>query len=623
MEKLLLEFAVRSSLVALTAAAVLLLFRIKRAATQHAVWSGVLLIMLTLPAFIVWGPRATFSVLPARPMPAITTPPAPLASEATDTGISPEEFAISHPAPSHFVWNWAAIPIGIYFSMVCLFVLRLIFGTIAAMRVTAASCAAPVTVGWLRPRIVLPSRSAEWPQQQLDAVLSHERAHVRRRDPLLQWIALFNRAVFWFHPLAWWLERQLSRLAERACDDAVLDEGCDPGEYAHYLLEMARAVQIAGVRVGAGAMPMPGADLPRRVKDIVSGTRPRRASWRRVTALIFVSTTAVALVIAAVPSRVERTALPSVSPSLPSAASSLPDVLPLAMRKDPLPVLIAQAPPHSQPAVATTRTSFETASVKMHPPGEIPQRVNIGTVGRVGLSGGPGTTDPTLFRCNSCPLALLVREAWGLAPYELAFTDPGERYDITATVPPGTTKAEMNRMLQNLLEERFKLATHIEKKEVSGYDLFIAKGGPKFAEAVEQPPSDPDKPTFDKDGFLERPTAAPVGRLEVGTKGTVRVRGVSETSADLARRLSFLFNRPVTDRTALPGRYDYAMTIEMSALNSPGTAPPQDPNSPAPALVESPLESLVQPQLGLRLERTKTSIELLVVDHLDKVPMEN
>ena len=56
----------------------------------------------------------------------------------------------------------------------------------------------------------------------------------------MQWVALLNRAIFWFHPLAWWLERHLSALAEDACDAAVLTRGHDPDEYSGYLLELAR-----------------------------------------------------------------------------------------------------------------------------------------------------------------------------------------------------------------------------------------------------------------------------------------------------------------------------------------------------------------------------------------------
>jgi hypothetical protein len=70
-------------------------------------------------------------------------------------------------------------------------------------------------VGWLRPRVLLPLEWREWDRNKLDAVLAHEGAHVRRRDGLIAALAAVNRCVFWFHPLAWMLERKLALLASR------------------------------------------------------------------------------------------------------------------------------------------------------------------------------------------------------------------------------------------------------------------------------------------------------------------------------------------------------------------------------------------------------------------------
>jgi TonB family protein len=175
----------------------------------------------------------------------------------------------------------------------CFLLARLAIGTVRAHRLvrraanregrlTSDACAAPVTVGWLNPTVILPEHWPRWPQAQLNAVLTHEDEHARRRDPLVQWLALLNRAVFWFHPLAWWLERRLSALAEEACDAAVLARGHDPFQYSEYLLEMARVVRQTGARVNVVGMAMPGAFLPQRIRRILEGGPAQRISRVRI-----------------------------------------------------------------------------------------------------------------------------------------------------------------------------------------------------------------------------------------------------------------------------------------------------------------------------------------------------
>jgi hypothetical protein len=68
-----------------------------------------------------------------------------------------------------------------------------------------------MTVGLLKPTVILPTTWLQWSPADRAAVLDHEEEHVRRHDPLILLIALINRAVFWFHPLAWWLHRQIAR----------------------------------------------------------------------------------------------------------------------------------------------------------------------------------------------------------------------------------------------------------------------------------------------------------------------------------------------------------------------------------------------------------------------------
>jgi beta-lactamase regulating signal transducer with metallopeptidase domain len=94
----------------------------------------------------------------------------------------------------------------------------------------------PATVGIRRPVVLLPADWRSWTDEKLRAVLAHEISHVARRDALTQILSLLHRAVFWFSPLAWWLDMQLAELAEQASDEAALAGGTDRTFYAETLL---------------------------------------------------------------------------------------------------------------------------------------------------------------------------------------------------------------------------------------------------------------------------------------------------------------------------------------------------------------------------------------------------
>lgn len=198
---------------------------------------------------------------------------------------------------------WQAWLISFYLAGVALLTARLALGMAAVRRLvrearmvgghlTSAQIATPVAVGVLRPRVVLPEGWQRWSRAQLAAVLEHERAHVRRRDSLVQWLALLNRALFWFHPLAWWLERHLSALAEQACDEAVLARGHAPAEYSDGLLELARAAREKPVAVIG--MAMPGSALGVRIARILDGGVPPIASSRATAGAVCIATLAAA-----------------------------------------------------------------------------------------------------------------------------------------------------------------------------------------------------------------------------------------------------------------------------------------------------------------------------------------
>lgn len=275
---MIVEFLVRSTLVALCAAVGLFLFGVRTARVRHRIWTGVMVAMLALPVWSAWGPKAVLRLLTPPSGSIVSMQMAAFAdSGATFPPVRPE------------FWTVEKMLIAVWLIGMVVLLSRLLTGTVRTnrlRRLNGEGLVTPVTVGWLRPSVILPAGSREWPLEQLRAVMAHEEEHARRRDPLVQWVALLNRAVFWFHPLAWWLEKRLAGLSEEACDDAVLMGGHDPLEYSEFLLRLARAVREAGARVEVVGMAMPGTFLPERIRRIAGGVKVQRISGMRMAGLV-------------------------------------------------------------------------------------------------------------------------------------------------------------------------------------------------------------------------------------------------------------------------------------------------------------------------------------------------
>jgi beta-lactamase regulating signal transducer with metallopeptidase domain len=98
---------------------------------------------------------------------------------------------------------------------------------------------AAITVGIFNPTIVIPSDTERWPDHLRRLVLSHELAHVKRWDTLIETFALFATVLHWFNPLVWFAVKQLRIERERDCDNAVLGAGARPSDYAELLMNIA------------------------------------------------------------------------------------------------------------------------------------------------------------------------------------------------------------------------------------------------------------------------------------------------------------------------------------------------------------------------------------------------
>jgi len=149
----------------------------------------------------------------------------------------------------------------------------------------------PGALGCWRPAVLLPDGlSAQLNASELEAILAHELAHILRRDNLWAAAAHAIVAVFWFHPLVWWLERRMLKERETACDELVLGRGTQPEVYLSGILKVCR-MAFRGAEGYAGAN---GSSLEIRMERIMSANVPRGSYGARASAGALVAMVATA-----------------------------------------------------------------------------------------------------------------------------------------------------------------------------------------------------------------------------------------------------------------------------------------------------------------------------------------
>jgi uncharacterized protein (TIGR03435 family) len=296
------------------------------------------------------------------------------------------------------------------------------------------------------------------------------------------------------------------------------------------------------------------------------------------------------------------------------------------------------------------KPSFDVISIKPSPP--------LGAGGPIRLGGGP---QGDRFTMNSATLRMLLQMAFqragntSLAGQMQIIGGPGwmdsERYDIQAKTDcsGGTfSRDRLQLMVQSLLEDRFQLKAHRETRELPIYNLVVTKDGPKIKKAADQitptlaqtlpnpcepltaantppPLPPPPGPAFD-------PKTLPRGAvmMMMGPNG-MTMRAMATRFDAIVRLLQNQLGRTIVDRTGLEGLYDFELTFSQEGLNSPFgrglPLPPPPGGAPAgtPAVTAAdPAPSLLSAiqELGLKLEPSKGSVEVLVIDSVEK-PTEN
>jgi uncharacterized protein (TIGR03435 family) len=442
----------------------------------------------------------------------------------------------------------------------------------------------PGIFGIVNPVLIWPKGfSAHLQDAHLEAILAHEVWHVRRRDNLAAAIHMVVEAIFWFHPLVWWLGSRLVEERERACDEEVLELGSEPQVYAESILKACEFCLESPLACMAGVT---GADLKKRIVRIMTEGGARKLDLRRKLLLGAVGLVAVALPVA----------LGLANP--PQSGTSQSEVT------------VAAAP------------RFETASIKSYKSDHI------------GWQYGFSITDPPsegTFFATDVTVQRLVGMAYGVRYSWLIQGAPSwfdsETFDIQAKadsavnnelgkLSPDAGRLVKHRMLQAVLEDRFKLALHRETQDIPVYGLVMASNGSKLQESK---PGD----------TLPNPVKGSDDRMSLGSirMGPGQLAGHGIAAAELVDLLSQQLGRTVVDQTGLKGIYDFTLQwmadpSTAGVVNRPDDGKAGNGTAPPPESSGLSIFTAIQEQLGLKLEPQKAPVEVFVIDHAEK-PSEN
>ena len=323
----------------------------------------------------------------------------------------------------------------------------------------------------------------------------------------------------------------------------------------------------------------------------------------------------------------------------------------------------------TKPAFAQTKPAFEVATIKPSPP------LDLAKLAATLQAGGkmPIGANVEGYRAEYRYLDLksLMSYAYGVKPYQITGPDwmATEHFDIVAKMPEGSKKEDAPKMLQTLLEERFKLTTHRTSAEHPVLALVVGKGGPKLKASAEKPvaidESAPLKPGELKMDGSDGPVRIKVDMttgssvIDMGLQGKMSFRldpatrtmhlefsmttmkGFADMVTQLFAQLGGTGGRQVVDMTGIQGNYDATVDLGLAEIIAMARAAGADIPVGAPAgtaggaggrgnvpVASDPggggtsLADAVQ-SMGLKLESRKAMVDQLIIDHIEKTPTEN
>ncbi len=426
----------------------------------------------------------------------------------------------------------------------------------------------PGIFGLTRPVLVWPEGISEHlDDAHLDAILAHELWHVRRRDNLAAAVHMVVEAIFWFHPLVWWLGARLVDERERACDEEVLELGSERHVYAQSILKVCEFCVGSPLACVSGVT---GADLKKRMVHIMSEHVVRKLDFSKRLLL-----TAAAVVAIGAP------IVFGLFHATPSRAQS------------------------QDSSANTAASAFESATVK-------PSQLSTPTYAGGEVHAVRMMTGPLGFKAENVSLRALIQEAYGVQANQIE--GPSDLLDSSAYDIEGKTahhedrslnqdRIENHLMLQNLLADRFKLAVHHGSKELPSYALVVEENGSKLQ------PSRMSGQTMDLHGPSDKPMEAHRMVMHVEGDQVMGITAVGISIGDFSQQLSRQLGSAVVDKTGLTGNYDFNLQWKADTKNGEAAS-------------GTSLFKAVKEQLGLQLEPQKTLMDIVVIDHVE-MPTEN
>jgi uncharacterized protein (TIGR03435 family) len=312
-------------------------------------------------------------------------------------------------------------------------------------------------------------------------------------------------------------------------------------------------------------------------------------------------------------------------------------------------------------AFAQTKPAFEVASVKPAQPIDMAKMMAAAQAGQMPKIGAH--VDANRAEYTYLDLKNLIALAYGVKPYQITAPDwlASTRFDIVAKLPDKASKSDAPKMLQTLLEDRFKLTIHRTTAEHPVLALVVGKGGPKMKESTEVPVAIDESAPLKEGQMMQETPDGPVRMtmvkpgsavVDMGVKGKIAY-GIDPSTmtmhmdasmmtmsgfADMLTQFSQMTGGgtagpQIVDMTGLKGYYqatiDFSLADLMNMMRSAGMDIPGGPGggAPAPGAAIDPdgKSSLLQAvqSLGLKLESRKAPVEQLIVDHMEKTPTEN